>query len=100
MAEPNKQSAAADLEEARENLEESTRDKAGKTFPSADYSFEAMKKVEVEKVFVLSFRTLQLKRIAEMQDELLHLTFGSASPQTPNKEEVDAVLSNYSWYNR
>ncbi len=100
MAEPNKESATADLEEARCNSEESTRDTAGKPFQSADYSFEAMKKVEVEKVFVLSFRTLQLKRIAEMQDELLALTFGSTSQQTPNKEEGDAVLNNYSWYNR
>ena len=48
----------------------------------ASKSFEAIKKLNVDKVIVLSFRTGQLKRIAELQDELLHLSLGAAAQQT------------------
>ena len=59
--------------------------------------FEASRTVEVEKVIVLSFRTLQL------QDDLLHLTVTSAvkeSSQRPDKKEVDKALRGYGGFAR
>lgn len=63
-------------------------------------SSEAIKKVEVEKVIVLSFRSLQLQRIAELQDELLSLAVGPASQQTPGKDLIDKALSDYGMVGR
>ena len=61
----------------------------------ASKSFEAIKKLNVEKVIVLSFRTLQLKRIAELQDELLNLSLGAAAQQTSERDKIDKALSAY-----
>ena len=65
--------------------------------------FEASKTVEVEKVIVLSFRTLQLQRISELQDDLLQLTAASASKedsQRPDKKEIDKALRDYGGFAR
>lgn len=51
--------------------------------------------MEVEKVVVLSFRTLQLQRIAELQDELLSLAVATAKgtvQQEQHKDVVDKAL--------
>lgn len=56
------------------------------------------RKVEVEKVVVLSFRTLQLQRIAELQDELLGLAVATAKgtvQQEQHKDVVDKALRAY-----
>jgi len=56
------------------------------------------RKVEVEKVVVLSFRTLQLQRIAELQDELLSLTVAtvkSTALKGQYKDSVDHALRAY-----
>lgn len=59
--------------------------------------------VEAEKVVILSFRSLQLRRIAELQDELLGLSgliaTGKTATGTPlpddHKSTVDCALRNY-----
>jgi hypothetical protein len=54
--------------------------------------------VEVEKVVVLSFRALQLQRIAELQDELLNLAVISARNEdlpSNHKDTVDSALKCY-----
>ena len=50
-----------------------------------------------EKVIVLSFRSLQLQRIAELQDELLRLTFDAAAGKATSNHtnNVDKGLDNY-----
>jgi hypothetical protein len=56
------------------------------------------RKVEVEKVVVLSFRTLQLQRIAELPDELLSLavaTVKSTALKGQYKDSVDHALRAY-----
>ena len=57
--------------------------------------FEALRKVEVEKVAVLSFRSLQLERIAEMQDDLLGLALAGTRGEAQNKDEIDKALRSY-----
>lgn len=93
----------ADIEEAR-NVPEppSGRSRvARKEIENLKYvlnDFEASKTVEVEKVIVLSFRTLQLQRIAELQDDLLDLTDACAFKegfQGPDKSEIDKALRSY-----
>ncbi len=61
---------------------------------------KAIKKVEVKKVIVLSFRSLQLQRIAELQDKLLDLAICPASQHTPGKDLIDKSLSNYGMVGR
>ena len=74
-------SASSDIEDARSNLDESKQEQVGEpTNPNhpepkpkdqAENNVghpEDLKKVHVEKVIVLSFRALQLQRIAELQD--------------------------------
>lgn len=56
---------------------------------------EALKKVEVEKVAVLSFRSLQLDRIAEIQDDLLILALAGARGETQDKDKIDKALRTY-----
>lgn len=54
--------------------------------------------VQVEKVVVLSFRTLQLQRIAELQDELLSLAVATTVPpglKEKHKDSVDKALRAY-----
>jgi hypothetical protein len=59
--------------------------------------------VEAEKVVILSFRSLQLRRIAELQDELLRLsgliatgkTATGTPPSDDHKSTVDCALRNY-----
>lgn len=57
-----------------------------------------IKKVEAQKVVVLSFRSLQLRRIAELQDELLALAIRTADtsslPATHNSD-IDKKLRDY-----
>lgn len=61
------------------------------------------KNIEAEKVVVLSFRGLQLRRISELQDELLHLAVISATGLTEtgaslpdnHKNVVDKALREY-----
>ena len=110
MAEPQAGSSSdpADIEEAR-NVPEpssgSSRDAKVETenLKKIFNGFEASKTVEVEKVIVLSFRTLQLQRIAELQDDLLHLTVASADnggSQGPDKNKIDKALRNYGRFAR
>lgn len=59
---------------------------------------DTFRNVEVEKVVVLSFRTLQLQRIAELQDDLLSLAVATAKgplQQTQHKSRVDDNLRAY-----
>ena len=110
MAEPQAESSTdpADLEEARHVPEPSSgtsRDAKVETenLKKVFSAFEASKAVEAEKVIVFSFRTLQLQRIAELQDDLLRLTVSSATkrgPQGPDKEEVDKALRDYGGFSR
>ncbi|KAN0115486.1 hypothetical protein V8E51_005030 [Hyaloscypha variabilis] len=56
------------------------------------------KKVDAERAIVLSFRSLQLYRITELQDNLFHLAIisSSASPKPENhKDVVDKALRDY-----
>ena len=105
MAEPQSESSSdpADIEEAR-NVPKppSGTSRVARTetenLNNVLNDFDASKMVEVEKVIVLSFRTLQLQRIAELQDDLLHLTVASTFKeglQGPDKKEIDAALRNY-----
>ena len=52
---------------------------------------------EVETVIVLSFRSLQLQRIAQLQDDLLLLAARDAAGNAPpdHSENVDKALDNY-----
>lgn len=56
-----------------------------------------LRKVEVEKLVVLSFRTLQLERSAELQDELLTLAVATVeNPRLNNsKDSVDKAFRAY-----
>ena len=61
--------------------------------------------LEVEKVIVLSFRSLQLQRIAELQDEVLKLALRAAAGKAlpDQNKKVDDALENYgesSWVPR
>lgn len=61
------------------------------------HNSDLIRHLEVEKVIVLSFRSLQLQRITELQDELLGLTLKAATGKaTPDQNEnVDKALENY-----
>ncbi|KAM0797180.1 hypothetical protein BDR22DRAFT_785675, partial [Usnea florida] len=50
-----------------------------------------------EKVIVLSFRTLQLQRITELQDDLIDLTVASSFKEGSQrtKDEIDKALRDY-----
>lgn len=64
----------------------------------AEAHFQDIKRVETQKVIVLSFRSLQLRRIAELQDELLRLAIKTAdTPNLPDTHnaDVDQTLRNY-----
>lgn len=50
---------------------------------------DAARAIEVDKVVVLSFRGLQLRRIAELQDELLKLAVTSVQLPTANVSNVN-----------
>lgn len=70
--------------------------------PSPDFKVKArpqdIKRVETQKVVVLSFRSLQLRRIAELQDELLGLAVKTArTPNLPDthNSDVDKALHDY-----
>ena len=98
----------ADIEEAR-NVPEPPSDTSKDAKVETENlkkvldGFEASKTVEVEKVIVLSFRTLQLQRIAELQDDLLHLTIASAFEegfQVPDKRDIDKALRSYGRFAR
>ena len=59
---------------------------------------EHSEKVEAEKVIVLSFRGLQLRRIAELQDNLLTLSIAAARGTLVSNAEktlIDKALKNY-----
>ena len=90
---------AKDIEKAP-NSPNQSKGAAEEAEKTPAHSFEAIKKVEVEKVIVLSFRSLQLQRIAELQDELLSLAVGPASQQTPSKDSIDKALRNYGMIGR
>ena len=68
---------------------------AAKEPTSAITDFEALEKVEVEKVAVLSFRSLQLERIAEMQDGLLVFALAGTLGKARDKDKIDKALQNY-----
>lgn len=91
----------SDIEEARNDHSEEesvfNQTEGSKNAESTLNNIESIKKVEVERVIVLSFRTLQLQRIAELQDELLeHAVRGlSGTDQTQNKDVVDQALQKY-----
>ena len=53
--------------------------------------------LEIEKVIVLSFRSLQLQRISQLQDDLLRLTLSDAAGNAPpdHTEKVDKALEDY-----
>lgn len=110
MAEPQAESSTdpADLEEAR-NVPEppsgTSRDAKVDTenLKKVFTGFEASKTVEVEKVIVLSFRTLQLQRISELQDDLIDLTVASAVNegfQGPDRKNIDKALRDYGGFSR
>jgi hypothetical protein len=64
----------------------------------AEAHFQDIKRVESQKVIILSFRSLQLRRIAELQDELLRLAVKTADiPNLPDthSSEVDRTLRDY-----
>ena len=103
---------AADIEEARQSREgvdaksdaevcseaDSTGNQRASTTKkpiSTITGFEALRKVEVEKVAVLSFRSLQLERIAEMQDDLLGLALAVTRGEAQDKDKIDKALRNY-----
>jgi hypothetical protein len=59
---------------------------------------EDLKNIEAEKVIVLSFRSLQLRRIAKLQDDLLRLAVITASSSTlpdGHKAAVDQALRDF-----
>lgn len=58
---------------------------------------DSARRLDVEKVIVLSFRSLQLQRIADLQDELLILTMKpTAEKANPDQnEKIDEALENY-----
>ena len=97
----------ADIEEAR-NVSEpqngTSRDANVETenLKKVFNGFEASRTVEVEKVIVLSFRTLQLQRITDLQDDLIDLTVASTFKEGSRrtKEEVDKALRDYGGFAR
>ena len=64
--------------------------------PKVD-QYSSLQYSDSEKVIVLSFRGLQLRRIAELQDELLRLSAETANAEnlTPNDKAIDAALASY-----
>ena len=67
-------------------------------FQSEARTKEYFKKVEAEKVIVLSFRGLQLRRIAELQDNLLTLSIAAARGtlvSDTDKTLIDKALKDY-----
>lgn len=61
------------------------------------------KKVELEKVVVLSFRASQLQRIADLQDELLDLVYqaqihSEATSRQSINGDIDRGLRDYGMY--
>ena len=60
-------------------------------------NINSTKHLEIEKVIVLSFRSLQLSRISQLQDDLLRLTMRDAAGNAPpdHTEKVDKALENY-----
>ena len=56
----------------------------------------------MEKVIVLSFRTLQLQRITELQDDLIDLTVASSFKEGSQrtKEGIDKALRDYGGFAR
>jgi hypothetical protein len=92
-----------DIEQAEGHRSSSIHhDKQGH-FPDieAETTFQDMKRIETQKVIVLSFRSLQLRRIAELQDELFRLAVKTADipnlPETHNSD-VDNALHAYGEY--
>lgn len=66
--------------------------------PKADPASKYIRNIEAEKVIVLSFRELQLRRIGELQDDLLRLaaiTASGVSLSADHKAEVDKALQAY-----
>lgn len=60
-----------------------------------------LRKVEVEKVVVLSFRALQLQRIADLQDEVLDLVVKAPTEATSRlsiNAKIDSRLGHYGRY--
>jgi hypothetical protein len=89
-----------DIEQAEEHQSPSIHH--NKQGPSPDVEAEAhfqdIKRIETQKVIVLSFRSLQLRRIAELQDELLRLAVKTAdTPDLPDahNSDVDKTLRDY-----
>ena len=101
-------SASPDIEKAPSHLDEGNQEQSAKsrgserpessmTEKQAEIEIdhpEDLKKVQMEKVVVLSFRTLQLQRITELQDELLGLAYHSVN-HTPDKDVLDRALRSY-----
>ena len=92
-----------DIEQAEEHRSPSIHH--NEQGPSPDFETEAhfqdIKRVETQKVIILSFRSLQLRRIAELQDELLRLAVKTAdTPNLPDthNSDVDKTLRNYGEY--
>ena len=94
----------ADIEQARNVPEAKSGDAKveAENLKKVFNGVEASKTVEVEKVIVLSFRTLQLQRITELQDDLIDLTVASTLKEGSQrtKEEVDKALRDYGGFAR
>lgn len=69
----------------------------GNQLPTA-VDFERIKNIEAKKVIILSFRSLQLRRITELQDKLLGLaaiTASGAALSNNHQNDVDKALRDY-----
>jgi hypothetical protein len=101
---------ALDLEEARANTQGSISEEnvaletvpeaapnGGSTLP-AEAEHKIFTSISVDKVIILSFRGLQLRRIAEMQDNLLDMAVATAKEGEVTDEQrtkIDQALKGY-----
>lgn len=93
MAEP---AAAAGFAASSPGVEDgSANNESG--VPLASLHADLTANVDIRRVVVLSFRQLQLRRIAELQDELLGLAVRTARglPRDKDKDAIDEALSKY-----
>lgn len=87
-----------DIEQAEEHLIPPTDPNEEATFPEteAEAHFQDIKRVETQKVIVLSFRSLQLRRVAELQDELLRLAVKTVdTSSSSDNSNVEKVLRDH-----
>ena len=90
--------AKSDIEEARPPHPGSDNSHISPEIGTNAKTLEKLRKVEAEKVIVLSFRSLQLQRIAVLQDQLLGLAleYGRAGEKRAGLDvEIDKALGKY-----